>query len=159
MPGIDVKMMSYGERVPVQDRWLNHCNSDGSLIGVILGITVRKVLRTISPPHPQPRVGNQIFKRRSGNKIQCQCQLLFGNITGSWVHTNKILWYYGKQTCQQSWTVHQNQFKSLVNICPEANVGSGRSKEEKEGGGEERENRRRHSRLAKRKTEIFHIEK
>lgn len=24
MPGIDVKMMSYGERVPAQDRWLNH---------------------------------------------------------------------------------------------------------------------------------------
>ena len=24
MPGIDVKMMSYGERVPAPDRWLNH---------------------------------------------------------------------------------------------------------------------------------------
>ena len=63
MPGIDVKMMSYGERVPSQgqDRWLHTCESDGDLMGVILGTTVRKVLRTISLPHPLLRADNQIL--------------------------------------------------------------------------------------------------
>ena len=65
MPGIDVKMMSYGERVPAPDRWLHHQASWWVFnVGVILGTTVRKVWRTINLPHPPPRADNQIFKRR-----------------------------------------------------------------------------------------------